>query len=152
MAPCNIFSCTKLMTKSLPQGAWGLKPKNGTKYKYAENTEFRENFQRNSFIGIFLQFETKDKVTVHIKLTFRFFKLQGDHVQEIKRSLTILFSQLIWIVCVIFKHILVYLKYHDFLTFLLLWNQCIKNWVLYPFILYTFLQSALSLHICNTFF
>lgn len=95
MAPCNIFSCTKLMTKSLPQGAWCLKPKNGTKYKYAENTEFRENFQRNSFIGIFLQFEANDKIMIHIKLTFRFFKLQGDHVQAIKRSLTILFSQLI---------------------------------------------------------
>lgn len=57
------------MTKSSPQGAWGLKPKSGTKYKYSGNMEFREIFQRNSFSGIFLQFEAKDKVMIHRKLT-----------------------------------------------------------------------------------
>lgn len=62
------------MTKSLPQGAWGLKPKSGTKYKYAGNMEFREIFQRNSFRGIFLQFEAKDKVMIHRKLTFQIFQ------------------------------------------------------------------------------
>lgn len=43
MAPCNIFSCAKLMTKSLPQGAWG--PKNKVwhkKQKCRAHTELGE--------------------------------------------------------------------------------------------------------------
>lgn len=141
------------MTKSLPQRAWGLKPKSGTKYKYAENTEFREIFQRNSFRRIFLQFEAKDKVMIHIKLTFQIFQAtrwSRPRDQEVTHH----FILPTYVNCVrdIFRYILMYLKYYDFLTLLVLWNQCIKDWVLHPFILDTVLQSALSSHIHNTFF
>lgn len=141
------------MTKSLPQGAWGLKPKNGTKYKYTKNTEFRENFQRNSFSGIFLQFEAKDKVMIHIKLTFQILQATRRWSCPRDQEVTHHFFLPTYVNCVcdIFKYVLMYLKYH-FLTLLVLWNQYIKNWVLHPFILYTFLQLAFALRIYNTFF
>lgn len=45
MAPCNIFSCAKLMTKSLPQGAWGSKNKDRHKrQKCQTHTELGEIF------------------------------------------------------------------------------------------------------------
>lgn len=60
MAPCNIFSCAKLMTTPLPQGGWGSKNKEGQKDKNAEHTLsweifFRDRNSAKDFYGLWQQ-------------------------------------------------------------------------------------------------
>lgn len=66
MAPCNIFSCAKLMTKSLPQGAWGSKNKEWQKRQKCRTPWVGGNFQWNKFSEGFLWFVAKEELKIHI--------------------------------------------------------------------------------------
>lgn len=101
MAPCNIFSCAKLMTKSSPQGAWGSKNQERHKrQKCRTHTELGEIFNEinsvKDFYGLWQRvIKDPDKVCLlnwsHYKLSAGLWKNSNILMSWLLRNLRHIF-------------------------------------------------------------